>query len=196
MKTLWSVFRPALVSLLVFSAVCGLLYPLVVGLVAAGVFPHQATGSLIVDHGKVVGSELVGQPFDEAGYFWSRPTAIANYQAMNSSGTNLGPLSGDLHQAVADRVAALRAADPGNTAPVPVDLVTASGSGLDPDISPAAAYYQVPRVARARGVAEAEVRALVASHIEERTLGILGERRVNVLLLNRALDARLGALGH
>lgn len=203
MKEFVSTIRPAIVSLLVFTGLLGIGYPLLVGGVAAVAFPHQATGSLIEDHGTVVGSELVGQPFDNPAYFWSRPTAVAAYQAMNSSGTNLGA-SGfvDKHgslgpnpalvDAAAARIKELRDADPGNTAQVPVDLVTASASGLDPHISPAGAYYQVGRVARARGIPEIKVRELVDQRIEERTFGLLGERRVNVLLLNRALDAQLG----
>ncbi|HET9627802.1 MAG TPA: potassium-transporting ATPase subunit KdpC [Kofleriaceae bacterium] len=193
--------RPAIVSLLVFTVLCGVVYPLVMDGLAALAFPHQARGSLIRDpSGQVVGSELIGQPFDEPTYFWSRPTAQANYDASSSTGTNQG-MSGfvdaegrlganpALARAVAERIAALRAADPGNPAPIPVDLVTASASGLDPDISPAAAYYQVRRVARARGRSEAEIRALVAAHVVGRTFGVLGEPRVNVLGLDRALDA-------
>jgi K+-transporting ATPase ATPase C chain len=186
-------FRPAIVSLLVFTVLCGLVYPLVMDGLAALVFPHQATGSLIHDQaGKVVGSELVGQPFDHPAYFWSRLTAEANYDASNSTGTNLGPSNPALTKNAADRIAALAAIDPGNTAPIPVDLVTASGSGLDPHISPAAAYYQVARVARQRGKSPAEIKALVDAHIEARTFGVLGEPRVNVVMLNRALDAMLG----
>lgn len=196
MKDLFATLRPALVSLLVFTGLLGIVYPLVVGGVARVAFPDQARGSLLRDgDGKVVGSALVGQPFDDPGYFWSRPTAVANYDAMTSSGTNLGPTNPALREAVAARIAALRAADPGNMAKVPVDLVTASGSGLDPDVSPAAARYQVARVARTRGVAEDRLRALVERHIDERTLGLLGERRVNVLRLNLALDRELGRAG-
>jgi K+-transporting ATPase ATPase C chain len=194
MKDLVATIRPAIVSLLVFTGLVGLAYPLLIGGVAAVAFPDQAKGSLIRDQaGRVVGSELVGQPFDDPASFWSRPTAVAAYQAMTSSGTNQGPLHPDLAKAVRDRVKALRDADPGNTAAVPVDLVTASASGLDPHITPAAAYYQVRRVARARGLPEAQLRELVDEHVEERTLGLLGEPRVNVLRLNLALDARLGA---
>lgn len=193
MRDLLATVRPALISLLIFTGLLGLVYPLVVGGVARVAFPHQAGGSLIRDRdGQVVGSALIGQPFDEPGYFWSRPSALADRGAMTSGGTNLGPSNPALRAAVSARIAALRAADPGNTAPVPVDLVTASASGLDPDLSPASALYQVGRVARARGVDVATVRAVVAAQIEERTLGILGERRVNVLQLNRALDRRLG----
>jgi K+-transporting ATPase ATPase C chain len=186
--------RPAIVSLFVFTVLCGLVYPLVMDGLAALAFPHQATGSLIRDpSGRVVGSELVGQPFDHPAYFWSRPTAEANYDAANSTGTNLGPSNPALTKLAADRVAALRAVDPGNPAPIPVDLVTSSGSGLDPHISPAAAYYQVARVARLRGRSAGEIKALVDAHVEARTFGVLGEPRVNVVMLNRALDAMVGA---
>jgi K+-transporting ATPase ATPase C chain len=153
--------------------------------------------------GKVVGSQLIGQPFDEPGYFWSRPTAVAAYNALTSSGTNQGPTgfvdkagtlgpNPALVDAVNTRIKALHDADPDNHANIPVDLVTSSSSGLDPDISPAAAYYQVRRVAKARGISEEQVRALVDEHITERQLFVLGERRVNVLELNLALDAKLG----
>jgi K+-transporting ATPase ATPase C chain len=199
MKDFLASLRPALVSLLVFTGLLGLLYPAVVGGIAAAAFPDQANGSLIRDRdGRVAGSALVGQPFDDPKYFWGRDSAIG-YAAMASSGTNRGPTgfiddkghlgpNPALVDAVKARIDALRAADPGNTAKVPVDLVTASSSGLDPHISPAAAYYQVPRIARLRGLTPERVRALVDDFIEERTLGVLGERRVNVLLLNRALD--------
>jgi len=205
MKDFIATIRPAIVSTLVFTGLLGLVYPAVIGGIAAVAFPDQAKGSLIHDRtGTVVGSKLIGQPFDNPAYFWSRPTAVTAYQAMTSSGTNAGP-SGFIDKAgtigpnpaltdvVKARIQALRDADPGNTARVPVDLVTASASGLDPHITPAAAYYQVGRVARARGVPEAQLRELVDQHVEERTLGVLGERRVNVLQLNLALDARLGA---
>lgn len=189
-----SIIRPAVVLLAFFTLLTGVAYPLIVTGVAQLVFPAQANGSLVRDGDRVVGSALIGQPFDEPRYFWSRPSATgpSAYNGGSSSGTNQGPLNPALREAVAGRVAALRSADPGNRAAVPIDLVTASGSGLDPHISPAAAYYQVPRVARARHLPEARVRALVDSHVEGRTFGVLGEPRVNVLLLNRALDRASG----
>jgi K+-transporting ATPase ATPase C chain len=184
--------RPALVLLIVLSVLTGLVYPVVVTGIAQLVFPRQANGSLIVRDGKVVGSALIGQPFDDPKYFWGRPSATSPfpYNAASSSGSNQGPTNPALYDAVKGRVEALRAADPGNTAPVPVDLVTASGSGLDPHISPAAALYQIGRVARARKLDEAAVRQLVEQHTEGRQLGFLGEPRVNVLTQNLALDGR------
>ena len=184
--------RAAVVSLALFTLVTGLAYPAIVTVVAQLAFPHQANGSLIVKDGKAVGSALIGQPFDDPKYFWGRPSATSpfGYNAGASGASNLSPTNADLIKAVQGRVDALRAADPGNTALVPVDLVTASGSGLDPHISPAAALYQAGRVARVRKLDEAVVRDLVARHTEGRLLGLLGEPRVNVLALNLALDAR------
>jgi len=184
--------RPAIVLLALLSVVTGIAYPAVVTAIAQVIFPHQANGSLIVKDGKVVGSALIGQPFDDPKYFWGRPSATSpfGYNAASSSGSNQSPTNPDLIKAVQARVDALRAADPGNTMPVPVDLVTASGSGLDPHISPAAALYQIQRVAKARGMDVAAIRQLVEQHIEGRTFGLLGEPRVNVLALNLALDGK------
>jgi potassium-transporting ATPase KdpC subunit len=183
--------RPALTMLLLLTVLTGLVYPLSVTGLAQVFFPDQANGSLIVREGKVIGSKLIGQHFDRPEYFWSRPSATAPfpYNAAASGGSNLGPTNPALIEAVKARVAALRAADPGNDVPIPVDLVTASGSGLDPHISPAAALYQVSRVAHARNLDETVVRNLLVQHTEGRQFGLLGERRVNVLELNLALDA-------
>ena len=183
--------RPALTMLLLLTVLTGLVYPLTVTGLAQVFFPDQANGSLIVRDGKVIGSRLIGQHFGKPEYFWSRPSATAPfpYSAAASGGSNLGPTNPALIDASKVRVAALRAADPSNDSPIPVDLVTASGSGLDPHISPAAALYQAKRVARARGMDEAVVQTLIAEHTEERQFKLLGERRVNVLQLNLALDA-------
>jgi K+-transporting ATPase ATPase C chain len=188
-----SQLRPALVLLVALHVLTGLVYPLVVTGVAQVAWPGRANGSVVKVEGKVFGSSLIGQPFSAPGYFWSRPSATSPlpYDASASSGSNLGPTNPALADAVRARIAALRAADPGLTAPIPVDLVTTSGSGLDPDISAAAALVQVPRVARARGLQEESLRQVVRTHIESRTLGFLGEPRVNVLALNLAVD-RLG----
>jgi potassium-transporting ATPase KdpC subunit len=182
--------KPALLMLAVLSVVTGVAYPLLVTGIAQGLFPYQANGSLIEKGGKVAGSELIGQPFSDPRYFWSRPSATGPtpYNGGASTGSNQGPLNPALEEAVKARIDALKAADPGNTVPIPVDLVTASGSGLDPHISPAAAEYQMGRIARARGLDVAALRALVAQHTEGRQFGMLGEPRVNVLTLNLALD--------
>jgi K+-transporting ATPase ATPase C chain len=179
--------------LVALSIVTGVFYPLLVTGIVQSVFRDQAGGSIIQRDGKAVGSALIGQPFNDAKYFWGRPSATSPmpYNAGASSGSNQGPLNPALAEAVKSRVEALRAADPGNTAPVPIDLVTASASGLDPHINPAAAEYQVGRVAKTRNLALDRVRALVAEHTEGRQLGFLGEPVVNVLQLNLALD-RLG----
>jgi K+-transporting ATPase ATPase C chain len=183
--------RPALVMIVLMTILLGALYPAAVTAIASVVFPWQASGSLIEKDGKVVGSALIGQQFSDPGHFWSRPSATAPYpyNAAASSGSNLGPLNPALTDAVAARVKALRDVDAGNTAPVPADLVTASGSGLDPHISPAAAEYQVARVAKVRNLDPAQARALVDEFTEGRQLGFLGEPRVNVLRLNLQLDA-------
>lgn len=176
---------------LMLSIITGLVYPVLVTVIAQAVFPAQANGSLIERGGRPVGSALIGQAFTDPRLFWGRPSATAPgpYNAAASGGSNLGTLNPALRAAVAERIRVLHAADPGHTAAVPVDLVTASASGLDPHLSPAAAEYQVSRVARVRGLDPERVRALVAAHTEPRQFGLLGEPRVPVLELNRALDA-------
>ena len=186
-----AILRPLFVLFLLLSLVTGVAYPLLVAGVAKVAFPWQAAGSLVERGGKVVGSTLIGQNFSDPKYFWSRPSATSPGpdNAANSGGSNLGPSNPALVDAVKGRVAALRAADPGNAAPVPVDLVTASASGLDPEISLAGARYQAARVARVRGVPIDRVRALIDAHAQGQLFGFLGEPRVNVLELNLALDA-------
>jgi len=183
-------FVPALRMLVVLTALTGIVYPLIVTGIAQVAFPHAANGSLIVENGKTVGSELIGQPFDDPKYFWSRPSATSPqpYNGASSGASNQGARNPALADAVKDRIKALRDADPDNKAPVPIDLVTASGSGLDPHISIAGAEYQMGRVAKARGLTTQQVRALVDANTEGRTLGVLGEPRVKVLALNLALD--------
>jgi potassium-transporting ATPase KdpC subunit len=183
-------FRPALVLLGILTIVTGLVYPAAVTGIAQLVMPGKANGSMIERDGKVVGSKLIGQPFADPKNFWSRASATSPYpyNAAASSGSNQGPTNPALVEAVAGRIKALKDADPANKLPIPVDLVTASGSGLDPHISPAAAEYQVGRVARARNLAPAKVRELVAQHTEGRQLGLLGEPRANVLELNLQLE--------
>lgn len=182
--------RPALVSMGLFTALLGLAYPLAVTGVAQAAFPAQADGSLVRDaHGQVIGSTLIGQTFARPDYFHGRPSAAGNgYDASASSGSNMGPLNDKLIEREKTDAAALRAENPG--APIPADAVTTSGSGLDPDISPANARFQAPRVAKARGVTPAAVLAVVEAEIQRPLLGFIGQPRVNVLALNRALDAR------
>jgi len=187
---MWAVFKPALRLLLMLTVLTGVIYPLALTGIAQFVFPAQANGSLIEANDQPVGSRLIGQPFDDPRYFWGRPSATSPfpYNAAASSGSNQGPGSADLREAVRQRMADLRTADPTNTTPIPVDLVTASASGLDPDISVAAAHYQVPRIARHRGISEKMLLDLIDQHTAGRVLGFLGEPRVNVLALNLALD--------
>ena len=184
--------RPALVLFFLLTLITGIFYPLLITGIAQLAFPTQANGDLILHEGKVAGSALIGQPFTSPKYFWGRPSATAPlpYNAGLSSGSNLGPSNPALADSVKSRVAALHAADPANTLPVPVDLVTSSGSGLDPDISPAAAYYQVSRVARERNLDQAVVKNLVTSRIEPPQFGIFGEPRVNVLMLNLDMNGK------
>lgn len=182
-----SQLRPALTLFLLLTVLTGIFYPLAVTAAAQAAFPFQANGSFITADGRTLGSELIAQPFDDPRYFWSRPSA-AGYDASASSGSNLGPNNPALMEAVKVRIAALKASDPGNTTPIPADLVTASASGLDPHISLEAALYQVERIARVRGLDEAAVKALVEQHTEGRQFGFLGQPRVNVLRLNLALD--------
>jgi K+-transporting ATPase ATPase C chain len=191
-NAIMSELRPALIVFVLLSVLTGVIYPLVVTGVGQVAFHSQANGSIVESNGHAVGSRLLGQPFSGPKYFWSRPSATGPqpYNGAVSSGSNQGPINPALESAVKDRIAALRAVDPTNTAPVPVDLVTASGSGLDPHISPAAAEYQVGRIARERHMTEAAVRALVQRATDGRTFGVLGEPRVNVLELNLALDAQ------
>jgi potassium-transporting ATPase KdpC subunit len=183
--------KPALVMLVALTALTGVVYPLLVSGIAQSLFPDAANGSLIERDGKTVGSELVGQSFTDPKYFWGRPSATGPvpYNAAASSGSNQGPLNPALEEVVKSRIAALKDADPTQTAPIPVDLVTASGSGLDPHISRAAAAWQAPRIARLRGLALDRVQSLIEKHTEGRQFGVLGEARVNVLQLNLALDA-------
>src|SRR5581483_6128472 len=182
--------KPAVLMFLVLTVITGGLYPVAMTGLAGLLFADQANGSLIRKGDQTVGSRLIGQPFDDPNYFWSRPSATAPfaYNAASSSGSNLGPSNEALKKGVAERIAALKAADPENRDPAPVDLVTASGSGLDPHISPASADYQVRRVAKARGMEESAIRRLVAERTEERLWELFGEPRVNVLELNLALD--------
>lgn len=179
--------RPALTIFALLTVITGVIYPLAVTGISQALFPYQTNGSLIMVDGKAIGSELISQQFDDPKYFWGRPSATG-YNAAASSGSNYGPMNPALMDMVQARIDALNAADPENTLPIPVDLVTASGSGLDPHISVAAALYQVHRVASARGLNEADVQSLVEKYTEGRQFGFLGEPRVNVLLLNLALD--------
>jgi K+-transporting ATPase ATPase C chain len=186
-----SLIRPAIGSIAIFTLLTGVLYPLIITGIAQVIFPRQANGSLIITNGQVIGSELIGQPFSDPRYFWGRPSATSPFpnNAAASAGSNLGPSNPALKEEVSARIAALKAADPTNKSPIPVDLATTSGSGLDPNISVAAAQYQVPRIAKARGLNQEVVQALVDRFIEGQQFGFLGEPRLNVLELNLALDA-------
>jgi potassium-transporting ATPase KdpC subunit len=190
-----SQLRSAVILFVLLTLVTGVAYPLLIWGIGQAAFHHEANGSVIVRDGKSVGSELIGQLFDKPGYFWGRPSTTdpAPYNAASSTGSNLGPTNPDLLKAVKERVEAMRKAHPDQTGPVPADLVTASGSGLDPHISPAAAEFQVARVAKERGLDSAKLREIVAQHTEGRTFGVLGEPRVNVLKLNLALDGMSGS---
>ncbi len=190
-KQMHNYLRPILVFLGLFTLLTGAIYPLLVTAVSQTIFPHQANGSLIEQDGLVVGSELIGQPFDDPAYFWGRPslTQPYPYNAAASAGSTVAPSNPALTERIAARISALEAAHPASTQPIPIDLVTASGSGLDPHISLAAVEYQLERVARVRGMDTAVVRQLVTEHTENRVFGLLGEPRVNVFLLNRALNA-------
>jgi len=185
-----SLIRPAVVLFLFFTVLTGFLYPLAITGIAQVAFSHTASGSIVSRDGKPIGSSLIGQNFSDPKYFWGRPSATSPqpYAGTGSTGSNLGPLNPALIDGVKGHIQALRAADPGNNAPIPVDLVTASASGLDPEESVAAAEYQAPRVARVRGFAEKDVRSLIDAQARGRILGLLGEPRVNVLALNLALD--------
>jgi K+-transporting ATPase ATPase C chain len=184
------ILRQAIICLLIFTVITGIIYPLIVTGIAQLIFPQKVNGSQILQNGKIVGSSLIGQSFNNPKYFWARPSATSPtpYNAASSSGSNLGPLNPALMDNVKARIDQLKKTDPLAKLPVPVDLLTASGSGLDPDISPAAAEYQVPRVAKARNIDESKVKELVSKCIKQRQFGILGEPRVNVLELNIALD--------
>ncbi len=180
----------AFIFLFFLSVITGILYPLSITLIANLIFPFQAQGSFINADNRIVGSLLIGQPFENPGYFWSRPSATipSPYNANSSNGSNQGPMNKLLLQTIHDRIIFLRRSDPENTNPIPIDLVTASASGLDPEISPNAAFYQISRIAKIRGLKESDLRILIQKHIKQRQGGILGEPRVNVLALNLALN--------